>query len=178
MKTTLKKLRDYRLFNTNYVYPNTITTVRKNTIFVSAPMSSISDDEYKELRDNLKIICEILVKMKFTEVFCPAIEKDDPLRFDGKTKAIKDNFPHMKQADSMLIIYPKNVPSSVLVENGYGIALTKKIVIFYKEKLPFILEEAGGAIQNVKTYAYDCYDDIKNILICNGMALFDGGCDD
>lgn len=41
----------------------------------------------------------------------------------------------MKQSDSMLIIYPRNVPSSSLVENGYGIALTKKIVIFHKEKI-------------------------------------------
>lgn len=181
IKPTLKRLRDYRLFNTTYIYPNDITTVRKNTIFVSAPMSSISGDEYKELRKSLIDICRILTELQpvgFTEVFCPVIEKEDPLRFDGKTKAIKDNFPQMKQADSMLIIYPRNVPSSSLVENGYGIALTKKIVIFHKEKLPYILEEAGGAIQNIKTYHYSSFDDIKDTLVDNGMALFDGGNDD
>lgn len=178
---TLKRLRDYRLFNETYVYPNDVTTVRKNTIFVSAPMSSISGDEYKELRKSLIEICKVLTELQpvgFTEAFCPVIEKDNPLRFDGKTKAIKDNFPQMKQSDSMLIIYPRNVPSSSLVENGYGIALTKKIVIFHKEKLPYILEEAGGAIQNVKTYHYDSFSEIKDILVNNGMTLFDGDGDD
>lgn len=68
---TLKRLRDYRLFNETYVYPNDVTTVRKNTIFVSAPMSSISGDEYKELRKSLieyvKFLqnCNLLVSQRF-----------------------------------------------------------------------------------------------------------------
>ena len=178
LKSTLKKLRDYRLFNTTYVYPNEIDAVRKNTIFVSTPMSSIPKEEYKTIRENLMQIREILIKIGFTEVFCPAIQNENPSHFDGKTKAIRENFPQMKQADSMLIIYPRNVPSSSLVENGYAIALTKRIVIFFKERLPYILEDAGVAIHNVKTFAYEEFDDIKRTLDDNGMALFEGGHDD
>lgn len=178
LKSTLKRLRDYRLFNATYVYPNIIDAVRKNTIFVSTPMSSIPKEEYKTIRENLMQIREILIKIGFTEVFCPAIQNENPFHFDGKTKAIRENFPQMKQADSMLVIYPCNVPSSSLVENGYAIALTKRIVIFHKERLPYILEDAGGAIHNVKTFAYEEFDDIRRTLDDNGMALFDGGYDD
>lgn len=44
--------------------------------------------------------------------------------------------------------------------------------------MPYILEEAGGAIQNVKTYHYDSFSEIKDILVNNGMTLFDGDGDD
>jgi hypothetical protein len=122
----LNRLHDLRAFKDKFIYPNTVQAVRRNTIFISAPMSSIDPNEYKRLRSCLIRVKDLLERIGFTEVYCPIIEKDDPEHFDGKTRAIRDNFPQMKQADSMLVIYPRNLPSSSLVENGYGIALSKK----------------------------------------------------
>jgi hypothetical protein len=64
------------------------------------------------------------------------------------------------------------------VEIGYGLSLCKKIVIFYRDKLPYILEEAGETISHIKTYKYDNFNEIQKIVTMNGMDIFDGGNDE
>lgn len=178
LQPTLKQLKQTRLFNERYIYPNHVTTVQINTLYVSAPMSSIDGESYKELRENLLCLKEKLINIGFVDIYCPLFGKHSSESFDGKTKAIKENFTKMKQVDCMLIIYPQSVPSSILVEIGYGLSLCKKIVIFYQEKLPYILEEAGETISHIKTYKYRNFNEIENIVTMNGMDIFDGGNDE
>lgn len=173
-----RSLRDLRLFNDKYVYPSEITSIKRNTIFVSAPMSSINSDEYNMLRSSVLDIKKTLLHIGFTEVHCPLIDIESQEHFDGKTKAIKDNFPLMKYVDSMLFIYPWKNASSSLVEMGYGIALSKKMVVFHGEGLPYIMDEAGGSITNIKTYSFSSYEEINTIIEKNGMALFEGVSDE
>lgn len=164
-----------RVFNDKYVYPSSIRAIRRNTVFVSAPMASIDDrDEYNELHSFLVDLKVILLRIGFSEVYCPMVDIEDPSKFDGNTKAIKTNFPNLKQADCILVIYPKKLASSILVECGYGIALTKKMAIFYKEGLPYILESSGNCIQNVVTHLFSTYDDMSRVIESNGMVLFEG----
>lgn len=178
LESVFSSLRDLRLFNVKYVYPRDTTIVKRNTIFVSAPMSSINSDEYDILRESALKIKELLLDIGFTEVYCPLIEKESQDRFDGKTKAIKNNFPLMKSVDSMLFIYPWKNASSALVEMGYGIALSKRMVVFYNEGLPYIMDEAGVSINNIKTYSFSTYDKIFSIIERNGMDLFEGVADE
>jgi hypothetical protein len=51
------------------------------------------------------------------------------------------------------------------------------MVIFHRENLPYILAEAGGEIQNIKTYSFKEYKEIEEIIASNGMTIFDGGYD-
>ena len=173
LKDELKQLKDLRIFNEKYIYPNSVSVVKKNTVFVSAPMSTINDEEYSELRNYIFKVKKILIKMGFREVICPILDKDNRTAFDGKIKAIKDNFLNLKQVESILVIYPKKLPSSSLVEIGYGIALTKRMVIFYQEGLPYILEAAGENIHNIKSFQYSSFSEISTILSSNGMDIFE-----
>ena len=175
LEPVLTKLRDMRVFNEKYVYPSTVNAIRRNTVFVSAPMSSITPIEYKDLREFIIRLEKILKKIGFTDVFCPILKKEDPSHFDGKTKAVKDNFPLLKQADSLLIIYPKRIPSSALIESGYGIALSKKMVVFYnaQEGLPYMLESADKYIPNINTYQFNSYSQIEQLIKSDGMVLFE-----
>lgn len=173
-ESILTDLKNMRIFNTKYVFPSLITTINVNTVFISAPMASISNDYYYVLREYALSLKSTLKNIGFTDIICPIIDNDDPKKFDGKTRAIKNNFNNLKQIECMVIVYPENVPSSSLVEIGYGIALCKRMVIFYKEKLPYILEEAGENIEHVKTYKFDDFSEIDNIITSNGMSLFEG----
>ncbi len=175
---SLSELKDNRRFNPKYIYPNHISSIQKNTIFISAPMSTITPEEYKQLREFLIKLEKDLYSIGFTKVICPILNNNDPDHFDGKTKAIKENFSALKRVESMLVIYPKNLSSSTLVEVGYGIALSKKMVVFYKEKLPYILQEAGETMSHVKSFRFKDYSEIKSSLISNGMAIFEGINDD
>lgn len=178
LEMVFSDLRDLRMFNDKYVYPNDVTYIKRNTIYISAPMSSIDVHEYKLLRECIFRIRDCLLRIGFSEVHCPIIDIDSPEHFDGKTKAIKNNFPLMKGADSMLVVYPWKNASSSLVEIGYGIALSKKMVVFYGEGLPYIMDDAASSITNIKTYSFSFYEEINSIIESNGMALFEGVIDE
>lgn len=175
LSTVFTKLKNTRVFNTKYVYPKSENVIQKNTIFMSAQMSCLTDhDEYSELHDFLARLNDTLLKNGFTEVYCPMLEVDDPTCFDGEIKAIRKNFPRMKRADSMIIILPHNLPSSALVESGYAIALSKNTVIFHREGVPYILKDAGSEIQHLKVYSFKDYDEIMEKIEADGKALFEG----
>lgn len=173
LSETLLRLTKVRFFNSEkYVYPKHISTIEVDTIFISAPMSTISQSEYNELKSMLQGLEVVLKEMGMRKVICPLL-KSESGKLDGKARAIKNNFSNLKQVDSMLVIYPHNLPTSALVEIGYGIALCKKMVIFYKESLPYILDKAGENINHIRSYKYDSPDDIIQIIQANGMDIFD-----
>lgn len=174
IESDLSDMKDFRYFNKKYVYPSEIASIKKNTIYISAPMSSLQEGDYSELRNCIIELKQRLVQAGFNEkgVISPYLDILNPTEFDGEAKAIKNNFPAMKQSECMIVIAPWNLPSSILVEIGYGIALTKKMVIFYKEDLPYMVRDAGNSIDNVKVYRFSSYEDILNRVKRSGMALF------
>ena len=174
LSSVLTELKNLRIFNDKYVYPKHITTVEKKTIFISAPMASINSKDYTDLRKYLINLKKTLTDIGFLKVVCPMIDKANPKKFDGKTKAIKDNFSNLKKVDCMIVIYPQKTPSSLLVEIGYGLALSKRMVIFYKEGLPYILEKAGETIEHITTQKITKLSDIGKHISANGFALFEG----
>ena len=116
---------------------------------------------------------DILKKeMGVRNIICPEIKISNRDRFDGNTKAIRENFTNLKQVDHLIVLYPHQSPTSTLIEAGYGIALTKQILIFYKEGLPYMLEEAGETIAHVRTFKYNNFVEIKNYISKNGKTLF------
>lgn len=171
----LSELDQIEPFDEKYIYPSHVTKIQKNTLYISAPMSCINDMEYSELRNDVLKLKNDLINMGFTKIHCPLFDIESPEVFDGKIKAIIENFEKMKQVDCMIIIYPQNVPSSILIEIGYGLSLSKKIVIFYRDKMPYILQGAANAITHIKTCKYDKFEEIRAIISSNGMHIFEGG---
>ena len=164
------------VFDEDYVYPNDVTTVNLNTLYISASMSDLSEEEYLELRDFVRRLVPILKdKCEFTSIYSPLLQIDNKEDFDGNVKAIGDNFPKMKQAESLLVIYPEYKPSSVLIEIGYGLALTKNTVVFYKGDLPYMLKGSAQSIDHIGTWQYKEYEDIEKHIRKNGSQLFKMG---
>lgn len=178
LKPTLEQLKKTKRITEKHIYPEKVKVIERNTLYISAPMSSIDDKYYRELRENILNLVPQLTEIGFTKISSPVLEIESSNKFHGTTKSIKENFVNMKQVDCMIIIYPKCLPSSVLVEIGYGLALCKKMVIFYRDKLPFILEDAAGTISHIKTYKYNDFNEIENKIISNGMDIFEGGKDE
>lgn len=175
LSTTFEKLKREGFFDSTYIYPKDISTINRKTVFISAPMNAIgSNDEYSIQRENLIEVVNALKKIGFEKIICPAKDIKNKECFDGKRKAIKNNFRNLKQVDSFVMIYNTLCPSSSLVELGYAIALCKKIVVFYREGLPYLIENAGEAIQHIQTIHFKEYSDIVKEIRSNEMALFVG----
>ncbi len=174
---SLKTLQGKRVFSAKYVYPQDINNINIHTLYISTPMASIEAPEYDEQRTFLLNLENLLKDIGFKNIFSPAISIEKQENFDGSTKANLDNYRELKQVDSFVGVYPKPLPSSVLIEIGYAIALSKRIVIFCKgkEDLPFMLREANATISNLKIDEYQTYEDILNTVKSNKMALFELG---
>jgi len=172
LKPTLDKIQNEIGFDVNYVYPSNVSTVVKKSMFISIPMASVGEKAYSEERTFLQELVEVLSELGYKTI-SPALEIESQKEFDGRAKATQDNFKNLKQVEYILAIYPRNVASSLLVEAGYGIALTKRVVIFHKGKLPFMLSEASGNISHVKTKPFSKYSEIIEHINKNGRALFE-----
>lgn len=171
-KKVFGKLKGEGFYNTEYIYPKEISTIKRNTVFVSAPMSTLSTDDYQLQRKELKEIVGALSTIGFSEVTCPAAEIEDKSHFEGKDVAVKNNFRKLKQVDSFVLIVDKPRPSSSFVELGYAIALCKKTVIFYKKSLPYLIKNAGDNIPHVRVRQYSTFADLKKEILSNKMLLF------
>lgn len=168
----LKNLTQTRVFHSDYVYPKDVPVVRKNTIYVSTPMSSLSEHEYKKHRENLQSIVSQLETFQFDKIVCPIIYSKTPASFDGQKKTTKAVFSQIKEAECFLVILPHTDRSSSLVELGSAISLTKRTVIFYRDSLPFVIEKAGSTIEHVTAYKYNDVNDIIHILQREGKDIF------
>ncbi len=164
LKPILDELKGKRYFSERYIYPQDITTMTMGTIYISAPMSTLSPKEYQEQQEFLKELSNNLRnKEDIKEVYCPAIEIEQD-SWEGITTAVKENYARLRQVQHLIVIYPKTIATSALVEVGYGIALCKNIVIFYKEKLPFMLDGAAEDIPHLHTREYKEFSDITKAI--------------
>lgn len=174
LKNIEKNLKKEDYFNLRNVYPPEIKTIKRRSVFVSAPMSTISSETYKKQREGLLEVVKVLKDIGFSQVKCPAVDIIDKNHFEGREKAIQDNFVCMKQSDCFVMVYESMRASSALIELGYAIALCKKTVVFYKKSIPYLLQKAGENIAHVRTVKFNKYETIIKELNTNKMALFRG----
>lgn len=157
------------------IYPNDFKMYRKKNVFISSPMASIEDPtEYQKFQKDMKQIQNALkISCKVKNVYYPGENIEGKERFEGKKKAINNNFHKLKECEYLLVVYPKALVTSVLVEIGYAIALSKKIIVFVKNKndLPYILKEADKSINNLHLYTYNDMKDILYQIESNGTSF-------
>jgi len=179
LKRTLLTIRNKNRFSAQFIYPTSIDAVDEGSMFISVPMSSIPEKEYDEVHSFLQKLDPVINKLGYKTI-SPARNITNQKNFDGPQLAIQENFKKLKSVEYILAIYPSKVASSMLVEIGYGIALTKRIVIFYRDKndLPYMLSEARGKVNHIMTVEYKDYDDIINTIEKNGRALFNDDSDE
>lgn len=172
IKNIIKKNSSIK-FSSDYIFPRSVKVITKNSIYIGTTIANLNENEFNELRELVKGLNKDFIRMGFKSIYSPISQIKEYGEFDGKNKAIFENFSKLKQSECIIIIFPKNISSSVLVEIGYGISLSKKMVIFYNDELPFILQEAGNTINNVKTIRYETYKDITKIINTNQMSIFE-----
>lgn len=159
-------LGDY-LYDQFVIYPEKVRGVKKGKVFVGVPMASAGEKEYTTYKEcALKVKKAILEHAGAKEVYCPCEAIPDSGRFDGYKKAIYEDFKILKESEHYVFIYPEKLASSILVEMGYAIALSKNTTIFAKSisQLPFMLRRADSVLSNIEIHKYQEDDDIVRII--------------
>ena len=134
-------------------------------LFISYPMKAFSDTEDK---DKLREIV-ISTKNEFQEnsKFKIFASLDDSFSKDGKKLTSQtDDFDALKKSKEYLLIYPKPLASSVLMELGCALCMNKRITIFVKNKedLPYLMKERIRKSKNISIVKFSTYEELQDNL--------------
>jgi hypothetical protein len=162
--------------NTGFViYPEQVTSVKKGKVFIGAPMASLQNkDEYTRMRENvLKIRDSIVANTGASEVYCPCEHIRSRGQFDDARRAIHEDFKILKESEHYVFLYPEKTASSVLLEMGYAIALSKKTTIFTRRRteLPFMLRKADESIEKLRIVQYQSIDKLLDRIKSEGKSF-------
>lgn len=130
----------------------------KYDLFIASPMAAYdTNEQYQKDRQNiLDISTAFENKFGYKKIFYAGRTIRSMEKFEHKDSSVKDNLIALKQSKRFVLIYPKALTSSVLVEAGWALALGKPSVYYVRNRdhLPFLLREAGQAFESVKIYEY------------------------
>ncbi|WP_052600203.1 hypothetical protein [Aureispira sp. CCB-QB1] len=148
----------------------------KTGIFLSAPMGALDKEEYSSLwEEYIKLhstILEVFPKPKYQICF---LGKDAKAKeaFDNNILSMRKMLEKIKLLDKFILIYPKKVASSSLIELGVALALGKQCLVFVKteEDLPYLLKNQH--FKNLSVIVYDTTETILSLFKKLGMSIFD-----
>lgn len=159
------------------VFPESTQQVVKGKLFIGAAMAAIKDDgSYKAHREKVSHVADA------AQICCPSVrltywagkEVLSSKTFDGEQVALIRDLSQLKESEACAFIIFESLPSSVLIEIGYAIALNKPILIFCKtrEDLPFLMRRADHKIEKLNIFEVSGFDEIESIFDKDGDALF------
>lgn len=117
-------------------------------LFVSAPMTSVSEKEYKKTRNlTLTAIKHIKDACQFQKIYFAGQYIDKANKVDPPSISANQDLNALRASKYYLLIYPSALVTSTIVEAGYALAL--KIPSLYLvhdiNDLPFMLRGAAEA---------------------------------
>ncbi len=149
----------------------------EHDVFISSPMTSVNGDEYINFRTEiLKVIDTLKTTCQFSDVYYAGNLLDTPEKFFLPNVTFRVNMMALEKSKYILLIYPKRIVSSVLIEIGWALKSNKPCIIFVRNRvdLPHILQQVGEIhdIANVSILEYNDTSDIIKIIENNGRKLF------
>lgn len=144
-------------------------------IFISAPMAAWnSDEEYQTHRSFVLNLRDALVAhCKFKHIFYAGTDISKA-EWEPNDISAKEDFSALYHSKYVILLYPKQLASSALVEIGAAIANGTSCIFFVSSRnvLPFILKNADNAFDNIKIYEVEHQEDILRHIHEQGVGLF------
>jgi len=148
----------------------------KHEVFLSSPMAAFgNNEEYQHDRENvLRIMDAFKHECRFESVVYAGKEINSIDDFDAADLSVSKDFQDLLESKYFVLLYPKKIASSVLVEAGWALALGKTSIYFVKnsDDLPFLLQKASQAFSSVKIYDKCDADGIVKLIQKHRLDLF------
>ena len=146
-------------------------------LFVSAPMASFENSrEYEASRVS---ILDTIKGMKkncgFSSVFYAGYEINSFKKFESEDLSVAEDYASLRNSSNFILIYPRKIATSALIELGWAMVMKKPIIIFVKkmDDLPYLMKHADSVYKNIAIYEYDKDSDIQDKFVANGARLFE-----
>lgn len=140
----------------------------EHDIFISYPMKALQDDEEKAELQNIINEQKVLINNGNHDyrIFASI---DDSLSKEGEDlTSLTDDFEALKASREYLLIYPRALPSSVLMELGCALCMDKQITLLIKKEddLPYLImkRKENHMDENLRFEYFSSYQDLKKKL--------------
>lgn len=156
-------------------------TQYKFDVFVAAPIDALlSDDERSQQRDAINAVIDCIKKRcKFQNIYFAGEQAVDQKHYDQPSVGLLRNVQRIRASTYFMLIYPKQLPTSALVEVGMALALGKRSVWFVQKNatLPYLLREGGAVggradLPRINTRNYEKLEDVPKIIDDDPEQLF------
>jgi hypothetical protein len=146
-------------------------------VFVAAPMAGTADEaEYQETREmTLKVINSLKRVCSFHTIYFAGEKLSKKAEFEAPFFSAKKDFDALRESQFFVLILPKPILSSVIVEAGFALALNIPSVYFVRDRkdLPFMLREAPQVFpEEVLVHEYKSADDLLDQIEDAKLELF------
>jgi hypothetical protein len=152
----------------------------KHDVFLSTPMSTVSDNDYVRIRGMALKLLETLEKANFNmdprfSAYYAARTYASKKDFDKKAKAVEQDFAALRASQRYILLIDRDVPkTSAYFEAGMALAyaecvdsaLQRRSTYFVRSDvaLPFMMEEVDRKRSEVEILKYDNEDDLLSIV--------------
>ena len=125
--------------------------MNRKYIFLAAPISGFSNEkEYNKYRD--KILCLIKYLRENLFIVYSEVERvTGESNYDSPSNSVENDFKRICESDVLLLLHPRKVQTSALIELGFAYAKMKNIIIVGpKTALPYLALGLPSVNSNVR----------------------------
>ena len=152
----------------------------KRDLFVSTPMSSLSENGYRSTRKTALDLIESLKPKspsgeKYFNPYYAAANYESKQDFDEKAEAVENDLTALRESQNYILLLDRDVKTSAYFEAGMALAycksaesaLDRQLTYFVREgvSLPFMMEAVDRKYSMVTTYKYKDEGDLRRIAI-------------
>jgi hypothetical protein len=139
-------------------------------VFLAVPMSSLDPDAVPMVRIAAKQL-EAEIRKHGFEVYCAA-NLEPP--WGPPDQALARTESELRSADVFVLVYPRMLATSALVETGMAIALVKRCIVFVRNQveLPFLLQGLGHPPKS-RVERFANYDELSGKISKHWASLVD-----
>ena len=127
------------------------------TIFVSTPITGFGNiQDFLSFKEYAVSIIDMLKSLGYL-VYNEFEHIESEKCFDSPSKSVDDDFMKIKKANVFILIHPRKMQTSSLIELGYACALQKKIIIIGNyDDLPFLAKGLSMSSINAFLLNFNC----------------------
>jgi len=128
--------------------------MNKISIFLASPISGFdSQDEFQLYREEIKnLINKIKSMNEVSEIFSAAVSINTIFDYDDSKTSVKMDLEKLNFSTHFILLYPKKIVTSALIELGYAIAKNKKILIVTtgSDVLPYMMKNIDEVLEGIE----------------------------
>lgn len=150
----------------------------KYDAFVAAPMAAFADAKaYQRSRNDVLRLVKVLQRdVGARDVFYAGEHLSSSRAFEAADLSLESDVAALRSSACLILVYPRAIPTSALVEVGMAIALRKPVIIHVLDgvDLPFLLQHEQGATSqhgSLHIYKYANFSEILQFYKSNPRIL-------